>query len=90
MSEESGLSSAFPPPPKEFELFTDANLEAYKQDSTSVSDVVAHAMKSPDLPTKAYSVFGETWQVSRLYPVSLLLADVEDRGQTSVFARFRP
>ncbi|CCG81734.1 Mediator of RNA polymerase II transcription subunit 7 [Taphrina deformans PYCC 5710] len=68
MSEESGLSSAFPPPPKEFELFTNANLEAYRQDPASVGDLVARAMQPPDTPTKAYSVFGATWQIEDKLP----------------------
>lgn len=81
MTEESSLSSAFPPPPKQFELFTAENIEAFKRDPESVPEHVARAMQPPDRPTQPYTIFGETWQledrmqtleeagVQRLYPL---------------------
>lgn len=64
MTQESGFSSAFPPPPKQFELFTTENVEAFKRDPDSVPDHIARAMRPPDLPEQAYSIFGEMWQLS--------------------------
>lgn len=65
-SEEGGLSSAFPPPPKAFEMFTSENIEAFKLDPTSVPEHVARAMRPPEIPSQAYSVFGDTWPVRSL------------------------
>lgn len=63
MAEDLGLASAFPPPPKVFELFTNENVKAFKEDPSRVSAEVAEAMRPPELPTEAYTIFGERWPV---------------------------
>lgn len=63
---DNGLSSAFPPPPPEFELFTEENVALFKDDPTKVSEEIKIAMQRPALPSEPYSIFGERWPVSQL------------------------
>ncbi|ORY77789.1 MED7 protein-domain-containing protein [Protomyces lactucae-debilis] len=83
MADSAGISSAFPPPPESYKLFTEENLAQLAQDPAQLPDEVRQALEPPEVPTESYTVFGQTWHlqeklqtlkeagVKQLYPESL-------------------
>ncbi len=59
------LSSAFPEPPQEYKLFTKEARDAYNDGNIEhIEAEVLELFKPPELPTEAYTTFGERWPVS--------------------------
>lgn len=61
MTDPGALSSAFPAPPRDYELFTDANIALFNSnpDGDGLPPIIADAMRPPEFPTTTYSIFGK-------------------------------
>lgn len=81
MAEESLISSLYPPPPPYYKVFTDENIEKFKEsnlpniteDNLSEENKSLQYLIPPKPPTgDTYRSFGNIWHVSDILGTSIL------------------